>query len=285
MPQSITNIQYNLVFIERKSDLVLDNLNNGDIAFCSEDKSINLKMNDELIKFSQEDVWFDILDTSPVIGVALTGEYTEQGASLAWIDKNFNAITDNLGKEYFDSNPAFNFQTVSDSGNTMVKVPLAYWWRGIIPSGPYKDKWGMLIPTAPKKIAGTTMKPNYVAFMDHGTLKDSFAIGAYRSRLSGSKFVSVGNGSYANNLTIADTKARCEANGGSYSLLTIQAWHDICCRAVIERKSFMLTGTDAARKTLNATTGYRGIVDAFYSDNDTVTERMVCFTYLEVSDI
>lgn len=64
MSKSLTQTLLNLIFSNTKSNINTDNLDNGDIAFCSEDKSITLKYEDNLYDMCPAPETIDIQDAS-----------------------------------------------------------------------------------------------------------------------------------------------------------------------------------------------------------------------------
>lgn len=202
------------------------------------------------------------INTANIIGVCTTGEYTEDGAVLVWIDKDFNII-DELPENYFDTHPSYQFKDTTFGQDEFVKIPLAYWKRGTVPAGKdLEGEWYMMMSPEPYD----DFKPNYVAFMDNSTLKDAFYWSKYRASQNGQAAASNGEGSSWVNISIDDAELACQRMGAEYHVGTAQQYHELLARWVIEKMTFNLV-PELARTAYNSNV-WRGIHAMAYDDND-----------------
>lgn len=63
MAQLLTDILSNLVFSNDKNKITTENLNNGDVVFCSDDRTIILKYSDNLYRMGGQ----EIVDSSTTV--------------------------------------------------------------------------------------------------------------------------------------------------------------------------------------------------------------------------
>lgn len=166
-----------------------------------------------------------------VFGIIDTGGRTADGATLAYIDEDFNVI-ENMSAAQFEAHPAFKFVTeTDDSGNEWVRVPKTYTKRGLAPDGTqYAGNQYFLISDTMKD--GFSLSP---AFKDMGTEKDSFAVSAYRIANNGGNPVSKAGMTDWTNLTISEAKGKAAKLG---HLMDIYKWSHVAFLAAVEKKTF-----------------------------------------------
>jgi hypothetical protein len=204
-------------------------------------------------------------DTSVVIGVVDTGVRNSDGAVLAWIDEDFNVIG-SLPGGYFDSHPSFNFADVLSGANNdaYVRVPIAYWKRGVVPGGKtYAGNWYMMMSSEERDGFGY----NGVAFNLSGVKKDAFLFGKYRAHnRSGTTPGSASGTTPWASVSFTNADAYCKALGGGAHMTTLQEFHEILARAVIEKKTFQLWNETERASHME----YRGTVDIAYGPTNGV---------------
>ncbi len=206
------------------------------------------------------------LNLEPVIicGVQDTGTRSTDGAGLRQVtvvDSPLQAAT--LDTAYFDEHPLFQFDDWTDaSGNVFCEIPIAYWWRGNLPDvvDGTTPRWTMLMSTAPGtvNIGGTECEfaANPGAFKRSGTWIEQFYFGKYRGHNAGSNKVGSKAGqTHWGDVSFDNFKTYCENNGTGYHMVSLQEWHEILGRAVIEKKTFQLV-PEASRQNASK---YRGI--------------------------
>jgi len=162
-----------------------------------------------------------------------------------------------LTPEYFDAHPAYQFNDWTDAaGNVFCKIPIAYWWRGMLPDAEdgTTPRWTMLM--SPCQISGFAASPG--AFKRDGAWMKRFYYGKYRGHNAGSNKVGSKSGqTHWGNVSWTNFKTCCENNGSGYHMVSLQEWHEICARAVIEKCTFQIV-PEANRRNA-ALCKYRGI--------------------------
>jgi hypothetical protein len=193
-----------------------------------------------------------------VIGVAVCGEPNGGGAPLVWIDEDFNVISE-LPSDYFDKHPSFIFPHVIIEGNHFRSIPVAYWKRGTVPEGkPNAGNWFMMLSDTPRD----GFSANGAAFKKNGVLKDCFLYGAYRARNNNGVPGSMPNEAHWGDVSFQKFKGCAASIGDGYHMVTLQEFHEILARAVVEKKTFNLW---RASKRLNReANNYRGIEEMAY---------------------
>lgn len=215
-----------------------------------------------------------------IIGVQDVGTRSANGAGLRHVtaaDSSLQAAT--LDTAYFDEHPLFQFDDWTDaSGNVFCEIPIAYWWRGNLPDvvDGTTPRWTMLMSTAPGTvdIGGTscefTASPG--AFKRAGAWMDKFYYGKYRGYNAGSNKVGSKSGqTHWGSVSWTNFKTYCGNNGAGYHMVSLQEWHEILGRAVIEKKTFQLV-PEASRQNA-ALCKYRGI-EEFAFHGSTYVEWM-----------
>lgn len=203
---------------------------------------------------------------NPIIcGVQDTGTRSTDGAGLRHVTAASPLQAATLDTAYFDEHPLFNFPDWTDaSGNVFCKIPIAYWWRGNLPDvvDGTTPRWTMLMSTAlgTVDIGGTscefTASPG--AFKRNGSWMDKFYFGKYRGYNAGSNKVGSKSGqAHWGSVSFDNFKTYCENNGTGYHMISLQEWHEILGRAVIEKKTFQLV-PESSRKN-DSLCKYRGI--------------------------
>ena len=208
----------------------------------------------------------------PIIcGVQDTGTRSTDGAGLRHVTANSPLQAATLDTAYFDEHPLFQFNDWTDaSGNVFCEIPIAYWWRGNLPdtTDGTTPRWTMLMSTAPGtvNIGGTscefTASPG--AFKRAGSWMNKFYYGKYRGYNAGSNKVGSKSGqTHWGNVSWENFKTYCENNGSGYHMVSLQEWHEICARAVIEKATFQIM-PESVRST-QVSCKYRGIEEFAYS--------------------
>jgi hypothetical protein len=201
-------------------------------------------------------------DMSQVIGVIDTGERTDDGAVLAWCDGNFNIIS-SLPTDYFDNHPSYQFDPVIVGANHFRRIPRAWWKRGQVPAGHrYEGNWYMLLARdASFEVAGfKSSGENYQRSDD--SWAGAFLYGTYRAFNNGGVPGSLPGKKTWGNVLFGDFKPAAAGLGDGHHMTTMQEYHEILARAVIEDRSFNLwpNGVRGDR----ASTAYRGIEELVY---------------------
>ena len=221
------------------------------------------------------------LNPEPVVicGVQDTGTRSTDGAGLRHVTAASPLQAATLDTAYFDEHPLFQFNDWTDaSGNVFCEIPIAYWWRGNLPDvvDGTTPRWTMLMSTAPGTvdIGGTscefTASPG--AFKRAGAWMDKFYYGKYRGYNAGSNKVGSKSGqTHWGSVSWTNFKAYCENNGSGYHMVSLQEWHEILGRAVIEQKTFQLV-PEASRQNASLCK-YRGI-EEFAFQGTTYAEWM-----------
>jgi hypothetical protein len=206
-----------------------------------------------------------------ICGVQDTGMRSTDGAGLRHVTAASPLQATTLDTAYFDEHPLFNFPDWTDaSGNVFCEIPIAYWWRGNLPDvvDGTTPRWTMLMSTAPGtvNIGGTecefTASPG--AFKRGGAWMDKFYFGKYRGHNAGSNKVGSKSGkTHWGNVSFENFKTYCSNNGTGYHMISLQEWHEILGRAVVEKKTFQLV-PEASRQNASLCK-YRGIEDFAFS--------------------
>lgn len=187
-----------------------------------------------------------------VFGVAATGAKSANGVGLDWIDENGNIIT--LTTADFDAHPAFSFPEVLVGGNYFRSIPRAYWKRGTGPGGSDADgKWCMWISDVP--LDGFTANPG--AFKRNGSWLERFLWGTYRAFNNSGAPGSQPGKTHWGSVSWQAFKDAAAGIGEGHHMVSLQEWHEILGRAVIEQKTFQLV-SEANRQNA-ALCKYRGI--------------------------
>lgn len=238
-------------------------LADGEPVFCA-DGNI-LKIGDGVRRYSELPRLYNNIEKSNVIGIIDTGGRTADGATLAYIDENFNVI-ENMNPKQFEEHAAFKFTTETDSsGNEWVRVPKCYTKRGLAPSGTqYAGNQYFLISDTAKE--GFSLSP---AFKDMGVDKDSFAVSAYRIANDGSgNTVSKAGMADWTNITIGDAQTQCAKLGHMYD---VYKHSHLCLIKSIEDKTFNIM-PESVRENRDACV-WKGIHDFCYGpSNGTYSE-------------
>lgn len=229
---------------------------------------------DGLVAYKHDGKYYaNVKKMSLVIGVCDTGEARDaRGMKLKWIDENYDDITD-LPSDYFDKHPSWQFPEVIKDGNHFRRIPIAYTKRGVVPYGPNYGKWYTMLSNVQKD----DFTPHLTAFMYKGKLKDHFLWGMYRaSEEAGGKMGAMpGKARWADNsLTWQKFWDAAIANGEGYHMGSMQEWHEILTRALIERKTFDLWNV-ADRQDYNKNI-YRGIHEMAYYGWNTSNSTGAC---------
>lgn len=207
----------------------------------------------------------------PIIGVQDIGTRSSDGAGLRQVMATSTLHAATLDTAHFDAHPLFNFSDWTDaSGNVFCEIPIAYWWRGNLPdtADGNTPRWTMLMSTHPGtvNINGTacTFSASTGAFKRGGTWMDKFYFGKYRGYNAGDNKVGSKSGEVTwGNVSFADFKTYCANNGPGYHMLSLQEWHEICARSVIEKATFQIMPTSI--RGTRSSCKYRGIEDFAYS--------------------
>lgn len=167
-----------------------------------------------------------------------------------------------LTPEYFDAHPAYQFNDWTDAaGNVFCKIPIAYWWRGMLPDAEdgTTPRWTMLM--SPYQISGFAASPG--AFKRGGAWMDKFYFGKYRGHNAGSNKVGSKSGqTHWGSVSWENFRTYCANNGTGYHMISLQEWHEILGRAVVEKKTFQLV--PEANRQNAALCKYRGIEEFAY---------------------
>lgn len=206
-----------------------------------------------------------------ICGVQDTGTRSTNGAGLRHVTAASPLQAATLDTAYFDEHPLFNFPDWTDaSGNVFCEIPIAYWWRGNLPDvvDGTTPRWTMLMSTAlgTVDIGGTscefTASPG--AFKRGGAWMDKFYFGKYRGYNAGSNKVGSKSGkTHWGNVSFENFQTYCANNGTGYHMISLQEWHEILGRAVIEKCTFQIM-PESVRAT-QASCKYRGIEDFAFS--------------------
>ena len=208
---------------------------------------------------------------NPIIcGVQDTGTRSTDGAGLRHVTAASPLQAATLDTAYFDEHPLFQFDDWTDaSGNVFCKIPIAYWWRGNLPDvvDGTTPRWTMLMSTAPGTvdIGGTSCKftASPGAFKRGGAWMNKFYYGKYRGYNAGSNKVGSKSGqTHWASVSFENFQTYCANNGTGYHMVSLQEWHEILGRAVIEKKTFQLV-PEASRQNA-AICKYRGIEEFAY---------------------
>jgi len=207
-----------------------------------------------------------------IVGVQHTGSQDgNNGWALRHVTANSTLQAATLDTAYFDDHPLFDFPDWTDgAGNVFCEIPIAYWWRGNLPDAVdgTTPRWTMLMSAEPVtvNISGVSceFKANPGAFKRGGAWMDKFYFGKYRGCNVGNNKVGSKPGQ-AHWVQIAWSyfKAYCANNGSGYHMISLQEWHEICARAVVEKSTFQLV-SEANRQNA-ALCKFRGIEEFAYS--------------------
>ena len=201
---------------------------------------------------------------NPIIcGVQDTGTRSTDGAGLRHVTANSPLEAATLDTAYFDEHPLFQFDEVIVNGNYFRSIPIAYWWRGNLPDvvDGTTPRWTMLMSTAPGTvdIGGTSCEftANPGAFKRSGSWLDRFLFGTYRAFNNGGAPGSQPGKTHWGSVSWQAFKNAAAGIGEGHHMVSLQEWHEILGRAVIEKKTFQLV-PEASRQNA-AICKYRGI--------------------------
>ena len=204
-----------------------------------------------------------------VIGVQHKGTGSSNGWDLRQVsllgDVSYGAKVReiSLTPEYFDAHPAYQFNDWTDAaGNVFCKIPIAYWWRGMLPDAEdgTTPRWTMLM--SPYQISGFAASPG--AFKRDGAWMKRFYYGKYRGHNAGDNKIGSKPGQIAwGNVSFNDCRTYCANNGEGYHLQSLFEWHEILGRMVIEKTTFQLMPESIRANA--ALCKYRGIEDFCHS--------------------
>jgi|GEM_PF-5639899 len=204
-----------------------------------------------------------------VIGVQHKGTGSSNGWDLRQVsllgDVSYGAKVReiSLTPEYFDAHPAYQFNDWTDAaGNVFCKIPIAYWWRGMLPDAEdgTTPRWTMLM--SPCQISGFAASPG--AFKRDGAWMKRFYYGKYRGHNAGDNKIGSKPGQIAwGNVSFNNCRTYCANNGEGYHLQSLFEWHEILGRMVIEKTTFQLMPRSIRANA--ALCKYRGIEDFCHS--------------------
>jgi hypothetical protein len=190
-----------------------------------------------------------------IVGVCDTGSRSTDGATLAYIDAEGNVI-DQPDAEWYENHPAFNFVTTQVGSDYLVRVPVAWWKRGVVPAGKtYAGNWAMWL--AKEETTGFSKNP-YVFKDRSGNWVDEILYGKYRINTSNNSAAGTAKASTSFN----GFQTIIAGKGALYGMTSMQEYHEVLARAVIEKGTFQLW-PESVRGTVGAT-DYRGIIDMAY---------------------
>lgn len=206
------------------------------------------------------------------IGVQDTGTRGVNGAGLRHVMLSGAGVKEvTLSTVFFDNHPSYQFPDWTDSsGNVFCTIPRAYWWRGNMPdtTDGTTPRWTMLLSPVPRD--GFAANPG--AFKRSGVWLDQYYYGKYRGHNAGSSKVGSKPGqSPWGSVSFDNYRTYCANNGADYHMVSLQEWHEILGRAVIEKKTFQLV-PEASRQNA-ALCKYRGI-EEFAFHGSTYAEWM-----------
>lgn len=170
-----------------------------------------------------------------VIGVCDDGTRSAHGMELKWIDEDYNDI-ESLPDDFFDTHPSWQFPSYDIGGSFFNKIPIAYTKRGYVPYGENAGKWYMMLSPTPRD----GFEPHYTAFTYKGVLKDCFYWGTYRAFNDNGKPGSQPNKAHWKNVSWQAFWDAAVSLGDGYHMGSLQEYHEILMRAVIEKKTFNL---------------------------------------------
>ena len=218
------------------------------ILFGEEFDSIIDFKNNLFIENEQNNILNSYTD---IIGVQDDGTRSSNGAGLRQVIFN-NSKLDLTTKDtaYFDNHRSYRFSDYYDTaGNVFVKIPISYWWRGMLPDvvDGTTPRWTMLLSPYPitKTINGVsctfTASPGTFNHNTKGWLPH-FYIGKYRGSNdgTGTKVASKQGAAHWGNVSFDNFRTYCSNNGTDYHMLSLFEWHEILSRMVIEKCTFQL---------------------------------------------
>lgn len=185
--------------------------------------------------------------SNDVIGIVVIAK-TKNGSVLEYIDENYNLTYLDNPKDFFDSHSAYQFTEVTEPNDTYnnvnshyIKVPIAYWKRGVIPQNkPLAGSFYIMMSPTPKE--GFTASP---AFMYKGASKDHFCVSKYYAIKYGAEKVIVSLPPSSLNLydsfatdSFSSAQREISKMGDSHHIMSIYEWQDIAMRIAIEFKNF-----------------------------------------------
>ncbi len=196
---------------------------------------------------------------SSIFGVMHTG------SALEWIDENGNILA--LSPSDFSNHPSFTFESVQVGTNYFHRIPVAYWKRGLGPSGSDADgKWCMWLSDAPAP--GFAANPG--AFKRNGVWIDRFFIGTHRAFNSSNKAGSQPGQTAWAGLGFESARTASISVGSEYHMCSLFEWHEIVGRMAIEKKTFDVV-PDRGNQSLCK---WRGIEDFAYGGGGVLAEWM-----------
>ena len=200
-----------------------------------------------------------------IVGVQDTGTRSANGAGLRWVTTSGDNLVErnDLDTDFFDAHSSFQFtdEILGTNNNYFVKIPRAYWWRGLLPdtANPGQEKWTMLISSVPTTWNGKEFTAQSAAFKRDGNWMDQFYYGKYRGSAG---YGSKPGATHLGSVSWDNWVSGCNALGNGHHLASIQEYFEILGRMVIEKKTFQLF-PEAVRGN-QSLCKYRGVEDLAY---------------------
>ena len=212
------------------------------------------------------DVEYLPIQTTIVVGVQDIGTRSINGAGLRWVTPSGDSLVErtDLDTSYFDIHPSFQFTDDIYNDNYFVKIPIAYWWRGIMPdtTDGTTPRWTMLISNTPTTWNGKEFTAQSAAFKHYQIgWMNQFYYGKYRGSIG---YGSKPGATLLDNVSWNDWVSGCDALGNGHHLASYQEYCEIVGRMVIEKKTFQLFPDDIRNNSLLCK--YRGIEDFGYGN-------------------
>ncbi len=216
--------------------------------------------------------------TGIIIGVQDTGTRSTDGAGLVQVAYGSGAIAQTtLDTAYFDEHPAYQFGEYIYGGNYFRKIPITYWWRGNLPSvsDGTTPRWTMLMSPKPGTVTihgvDCEFKASSGAFKRNGEWMNQFYFGTYRAHNNGGAPGSQPGKTHWGSVSWQAFQDAAAGIGEGHHMVSLQEWHEILGRAVVEKKTFQLV--PEANRQNAALCKYRGI-EEFAFHGTTYTEWM-----------
>jgi hypothetical protein len=188
---------------------------------------------------------------------------------LRWVTTSGDNLVErnDLDTDFFDAHSSFQFtdEILGTNNNHFVKIPRAYWWRGLLPdtANPAEDKWTMLISDEPITWNGKEFTAQSAAFKRDGNWMDQFYYGKYRGSDDGSNTpASKPGATHLGGVSWDGWVSGCNALGDGHHFASIQEYFEILGRMVIEKKTFQLF--PKAIRATQSSCKYRGVEDFAY---------------------
>ena len=204
------------------------------------------------------------IQTSIIVGVQDIGTRSVDGAGLRHVVTSGDTLIESteLNTDFFDAHPSFQFTDDIYNENHFVKIPISYWWRGMMPdvTNPSIERWTMLLSNAPVTWNGKEFTAQSAAFKHHQNgWMDQFYYGKYRGSAD---YGSKPGATHLGNVSWDNWVSGCNALGNGHHLASIQEYFEILGRMVIEKKTFQLF-PEAVRGN-QSLCKYRGVEDLAY---------------------